>query len=110
MARTNLSVQQIVRTGLNPTYGEANAEGHKVAWSRDLFLYVKQGEGDRDVTIPTTRTVDGLAVADREVTVPGDGERIIGPFTEDYVQADGSIHVDFDAVTNTTIAALRLGL
>lgn len=108
MARIQVTVESVVVGGLNPTYTAANADGHKAAWSRRLFAYIKQGTGARQVTIQTAATVDGLAVADRTVTVPENGERAIFLGKPSYVQADGMVYIDYDATTNTTIALMEV--
>lgn len=110
MARTALAVQQIVRTGLEPTYSNANAEGHAMPNGGTEVLHVKNGdESPINVTIQTPNTVDGLAIADRVVAVPAGEERFIGPFPRaTYNQGADEVYVDFSAVTSVTCAALRL--
>ena len=48
--------------------------------------------------------------ASRTVNVGASSEAFIGPFSARYVQADGTIYLDFDATTNTTFAAIRPGV
>jgi hypothetical protein len=109
MARTALSVQQVVRTGLTPSYGAANGSGgHSLPNSGVEMVHVKTGGTGCVVTIQTPGTVDGLAVPDRTITIGTNSERMIGPFPPGvYNQADGSIYIDFDSVTTVTIAAIR---
>lgn len=109
MARTALSYQKIVPAGLVATFGAANADGHSVAYRRDGFVVIKQGTGAREVTVKRNRVVDGYTVPNRTITVAENTERAIA-FTDVNVQSDGTVHLDFDAVTNTTIAALYLDL
>lgn len=109
MARTALTYQKIVPAGLATSFAAANADGHSLAYRKDGFVVVKQGTGNRDVTIKRNRVVDGYTVPDRTITVAANTERAIA-FTDVNVQSDGTIHLDFDAVTNTTIAALYLDL
>lgn len=113
MARTPLSVQSISRSGLNPTYSAAPADGHSVAngSGKKRFIHVKNGGGSPiNVTVQTPLTIDtSLAVSDLVVAVPNAGERIIGPFpSEVYSQSDGSIYVDFSGVSSVTVAAFEL--
>lgn len=111
MARTALSVQQIARSGLEPAYSAANADGHSVVNDGKLtFVHVKNGSGSSiNVTIATPGSVDGNAIADKVVAVPAGEERIIGPFpTSWYNQSDGTVHVDFSAVTAVTCGAFKI--
>lgn len=111
MARTALTLQSIVRTGLSPAYTGANADGHSVTnEGKKTLVHVKNGGGSSiNVTIQTPNTVDSLAVSDRVVSVPSGEERMIGPFpVETYNQSDGTIYVDFSAVTSVTVAAFKV--
>lgn len=110
MARADLTVQEISRSGLNPSYTAAATDGHSVENTGREFIHVKNGSGSSvTVTIQTPGTVDGLAVADRTVAVPASGERMIGPFAPgDYNQDDDAIYVDYSAITTVTIAAVQL--
>lgn len=110
MARTASAVQQIVRTGLTPAYSAANADGHSIANDGRVFQHIKNGSGSSiNVTAQTPATVDGLAVAERVVAIPAGEERMIGPFQPGiYNQADGSVYIDYSAVTTVTVATFRL--
>lgn len=110
MARQAKTVEQIANTGLAASYAAAHVDGHKSAWSRDLFFHVKQGTGARVVTIPVAQTFEGREITALEVTVSANTEQFIGPFGPGYIQADGTVWIDFDATTNTTLAALKLGV
>lgn len=110
MARTALVPQQVVRAGLTPVFSAANADGHSVANDGHVMLEVKNGSGAPiTVTVQTPGTVDGLAIAELVVTIPAtSGDKMIGPFQPGiYNQADGTIYVDFSAVTTVTVAAVR---
>lgn len=107
MARTALTAQDIVSTGLDPTFSAANADGHSIRYDPRVFLVVKQGAGARVVTVKRNRVVDGVTLSNQTVNVPENDERWV-KLTEYKVQSDGTVHVDFDAVTNTTVAAIRL--
>lgn len=115
MARTDLSVQDIARSGLAPSFSAANADGHAIYNDGKTFIEVKNTDASPiTVTIQTPGTVDGLAISDRTVTIPATtGDKMIGPFPPDkYNQISGSdkgkVYVDFSAVSNVTVAALRL--
>lgn len=109
MARTDLTPQNISRSGLGPTFAAASVDGHSWADNGKQFLYVKNASGSPvTVTFPIPVLVDGQAVASKTVSVPATtGERIIGPFTGQYRQSDGDVWVDFSAVTSVTVALLQ---
>ena len=73
------------------------------------YVLIKKGAGAVDVTIPTPRIVDGLAVADRTVTVAGNSEVVLGPFDRAvYNDTDGKVAMEFDSITTLSVALLRL--
>jgi hypothetical protein len=110
MARADLAVQQIVRTGLDPAYSAAVADGHAVDNTDRPILHVKNGSaGAITVTVPTPASQDGQAIDDLAVSIPAGGEQLIGPFPgRTFAQPDGTVHVDYSAVTSVTAAALRI--
>ncbi len=64
---------------------------------------------DVEVTVETPGTIDGLAVADRTVTIESDTERFLGPYSpSDYNNAARQIAVEFDDVFNVSVAAIRV--
>lgn len=108
MPRASLSKQSIVRAGLNASYTVTTAaDGAEFANTGVEFVHVKNPTvGTIVVTFVTTQTVDGLAVADRTVSVPASGERFIGPFP---VATYGStVTVNFD-VDGAQVAVLSRG-
>ena len=111
-ARTDLTPQQIARTGLAETYAAVDASnGNQFANDGLMFLYVKNGGvGSINVTIGTPGTVDGLAVADLVVAVANGVNKMIGPFPVGiYNQAGGLVYVDWSGGSSVTAAVLRLG-
>lgn len=62
------------------------------------------------VTVPTPATADGLAVDDRAITVAAGAHTVIGLGATSaagiYAQLDGSVHVDYSAVTTVTVAVI----
>ena len=110
MARTNLAPQEIVRTGLSPTFSAADGSNQNAFDNNgQTHIHVKNGGGAPiNVTIDTPGMVDGLAVSNLVVAVPNGGERIIGPFpTSVYNQPDGKVYVDWSSATSVTVAVLR---
>jgi hypothetical protein len=110
MARTEINYQQIARTGLEAVYTAAVADGAKFANDGRMFVDVVNGSASSiNVTVQTPVTVDGLAVADLVVAVPAGESRKIGPFPPGYYnQTDGMVYVDYSAVTDVTVALMRL--
>jgi hypothetical protein len=110
MARTDLTVQAAVSSGLNPVFTAAIADGHMWLYDKRTALYVKNDSGGPiNVTILTPDTgKDGLAVSDRVVAVPAGEERVIKPDPADtYAQADGKVYVDTSSQTSVSYAAIR---
>jgi hypothetical protein len=110
MARTALATQQVTPAGIVPAYTSANADGHSIANRGRTALHVKNGSGASiNVTLVTAATVGGRAVADDVVAIGAGAEKIIGPLDEAvFNQADGTVSVDFSAVSSVTCAALIL--
>lgn len=106
MARTDLVAQSITREGLTPAYTAANVDGHSWANNGRQLLQVKNTNASPiTVSFPIPVMVDGEAVADKTVTVAATtGDRLIGPFPNQYLQPDGDVWASFSAVTNVTVA------
>jgi hypothetical protein len=110
MARQAKTVELVANTGLEAVYAAAHAEGHAAPWTKDMVFHVKQGVGARVATIPVGETFEGRAITALTVNIDANTEVFIGPFSARYVQADGTIWLNWDATSNTTFAALRLGV
>ena len=116
MADITLTVQQTARTGLVATYTDSSSTVPLTTTDTFFannngrtFLHVQNGATDVVVTIHTPNTVDGLAVADRTVTVTADTEAFIGPFQPDvYNGADHQMSFEFDDVSNVSVAVVRV--
>lgn len=113
MADVAKAAEKIIKTGLDPTHtGSLNvSNNYQTPNNGRLFIYVTNGGGSASVvTIATPGTVDGLAIADRTVSVPAGEDRMIGPFPPHiYNNANGEIDVSFSFITSVTLAALNLG-
>lgn len=104
-----VSVQQISTAGVAPTYSAASAGGDKVIPGASTFLHVKNSDTvAHDCIIATPATVDGLAVADRTVSVPNGGERMIYVPSTFYQASDGLAAISWSATTGMTFAALKV--
>lgn len=110
MARTALSVQNVSVAGLTLAASAANVDGHTVpAGDCDFIIVINGSGGSINVTIPTPGTIDGEPIADRVVAVAAGASKIIGRFrSRVFAQTDGTIHIDFSAVTTVTVAAFKL--
>lgn len=106
MPRTLITQQTITSTGLGPTYEAANVDGNSFHLVQGRIFHVKNaGTAAITVTIPTPGTVDGLAVADRTISVPAAGERLISLGSgAAYRQTGGVAHADYSSVTSVTVA------
>jgi hypothetical protein len=103
-----LTTQTIAATGLTPAYASASGGGDTVRVVRNLFLHVKNGGGSSiTVTLATPGTVDGLAIADRAVTVANGAESMI-PITDVYRASSGLASISYSGVTSVTVAAIRI--
>lgn len=108
MARTTITAAQVDEDGVVASLTSANVDGHQIAHRETLFLRVTNGSGSSiTVTVQTPKTVGGLALADRSITVGAGATVYIALGNADlYRRAeDGLIYVDFSAVTSVTVQA-----
>ena len=110
MARTAIVPQTMAPTGFVPSFAPANAVGGaSIPGDGKTVIHVKNASASPiNVTIQTPVQVDGLAVEERVVAVANGAEKIIGPFNANYNQADGTVYVDYSAVTSVTVAAYQI--
>lgn len=107
MAAQQLIVQEIVQTGLNPTFEDANTDGDYFSNDGKTFLVVKNGSGS-----PVMVTIDSKIKCnqgfdhDLEISVAASEERWIGPF--EVGRFTGSVVVTYSAVTSVTVGAFKL--
>ncbi|MBP2370225.1 hypothetical protein [Pseudonocardia parietis] len=103
-----LATQNIGTGGLGATYSPVTASD-KVVPGDGTFLHVKNGSASSvTVELVTPQTVDGLAVADRQVSVPASGDRFIAVPDMYADRTDsGLATVNFLATTSVTVAVLR---
>lgn len=103
MARTALTVNEAAAGGIRADGGTAGtADGHYFANSGEEVVVIENsGAGSHTVTIPTPRTVEGLAVSEQTVVIPAGQVFMAGPFepnTFNNTGADrGRVFVDYDA-------------
>jgi hypothetical protein len=110
VARTLITPQSVLAAGLAPTYEPANAAGNSYRLVAGQVLHVKNADAAaHTVTINTPITVEGLTVTNRTVTVAAGAAQFIGLGSSTaHRQADGTARVDYDAVTNVTVAVLTV--
>ncbi len=121
MARTVLTVQDVVRTGIDPTYSAGDsANGHSFDnEGHNVFVHIKNADASPiNATITTPNLVDGHAIADLVVVIPATtGNVMIGPFpaavydtidTDPDPDIDPAIFVDLSADTSVTLAAIKV--
>jgi hypothetical protein len=111
MARTDLSVENISRSGLNATQAVGDsANDHRIPNNDgEIFLRIDNGGASPSIwsAVPKV-SPDGLTVPNKSVTVPNGEARYFGPFRTDYYnQDDGSIHIDVDQAVSVTVETLR---
>lgn len=110
MARTALTVGQMVPGGLDMSPTAANVDGHSFVNDGNTFLYIKNADvSPVTITIQTPAQVGGLDIAEVSDALAASGEALYGPFpTHIFNQADGTVNVDFSGVTSLTILAVKL--
>lgn len=111
MATVTLTVQESSRTGLNPSFTAIDAtDTYEFANDGRTILYFKNTGSEATITVVSTVTVDGQAVADRALTVPATtGQHCAGVFRETvYNDADGNISFTNDVASGVSVAAIRI--
>lgn len=115
MARTSVTSQSVVRTGLNSNLTAPAAEGDIID-PGNVILWVNNGAGtSMTVTVQSNMTVDGLTLPNQTVTVPAAGVRLIGPFpartfaqSADATVGPSRVLVDYSSVASVTRAVISL--
>ena len=106
-----LSVQSIVRTGLEPTLSAAAAGGDQFlnTVGRTFLLVKDNAPGDGVVvTIDIQKTYAGQAVADPTISIGVGEERMIGPFDKAWEDDSGNVQFTYDSETNVTVGAVKI--
>ncbi|MCO6011413.1 hypothetical protein NE236_41335 [Actinoallomurus purpureus] len=98
MARTVLPVVKAARGGVTSPTEQAgdNTNGHVVTNSGRTVITVRNADGTNphQVTFETPGTVDGLAVSDRQVSVPANSSMDFGDFPASVYGNSLAIDVD----------------
>ncbi len=113
MAYTTKVAESIAVAGTAATYtavpGTGAGNGFQIAADpgHRTFVDVDAPSNTVVVTLLTPGTNDGLAIAERTVTVTNGTHKFI-PLRRNYLQSDGNYYLDFDVLTNVTVAALKV--
>jgi hypothetical protein len=107
-----LTTQNVVLTGLTPTYGAVAASDTFTPGPR-TFLHVKNAGGSPDTCVVSVLAGDppgGLVIADNSVSVTNGQERMIGPFPNQYFgdPVTGLATVTHSFTTTVTVAVINL--
>lgn len=104
-----LTVQQIDLGGLEPSYVAAAEAGDEfVNDGRVLFCAKKSTAGDITLTFDSQVECDQGYDHDLAVTLPGEGEVMVGPFTRRFNDESNMVNVAYSDESNVTVAAIRL--
>ena len=112
MARGVVTVQETDRDGIVPTYVAADAtNGHEFTGSGKEVIHVVNASGGAVVmTIITNMTQDGLAVADKTVSIAAGAERICGAWLQSVYHGSSAslVQFDFDVDTSITFSVFKI--
>ena len=103
-----LTVQNITKAGIEPNHTAAAGGGDEFANNGKTMFSLINGSGGTIVcTIVTQATTDGLAVADRTVSIPaGETRWVVDLDSNIYnVPTTGRVQVTYDGVTSLTVGA-----
>lgn len=109
-----LTTQNILQTGITPTFVSASVGGDTCNTGRNVHLVVKNGGGSPiTVTIGTypDTTSYGATIPDLVVSVPASGEKWIGPFYPDSMfqnPSTGTVGIAYSAVTSVTVGVFNI--
>lgn len=114
MARTAVSGTSVSEDGTDleaVAVAAQTTDGNSFTWKGHRLLWVLNGDDAAlTVTIPTPATVGrgARAVGDASATIPAGKHRTFGPFGSEFVQADGTVWVNYAGTTPTgvTVAVL----
>lgn len=108
-----ISPQTIVIGGLTPAYAAVAAGGDEVVNDGGTYIEIVNSHATNSytVTFTTPATVDGVAIDNPTVTVPGSSRRKVGPFNPTvFNNASGRVAVGYTGSapgTDLTIGAFK---
>lgn len=104
-----LTVQTIAKTGTQLTENACAGGGDAFANTGAVILWIKNSNASsRTLTIVSQATTDGLAVADRTVTIPGTDDTQIGDLDRNvYNDSNGLCQLTYSTEVGLTIALFK---
>lgn len=110
MAASQLTVQQVLNTGLEATFSSANADGNYFINDGKTFIEIVNSDGsDHNIVIDSPVECNQGSSHDITVTVTAGERRHIGPLSKSRFNDDnGYVNVTYSAVTSVTIAVMKL--
>lgn len=110
MARAELTVQEVIRSGLEWAETVIGADGLYFANTGVEFLILRNSDAsDRTVTIDIPYTVDGQTITDKSIAITAGESRIAGPWpTKFYSQSDQTVYVDASSAGVVYASAMKL--
>lgn len=111
-----LTVQRTSRTpGLNVISAASAADGAGDKWANtgaEVVLVTNGGTGSIVLTqhFGVQATIDGVAPANRDITIAAAGSFLFGPFPpQTWNDANGFMNLSYDVVTSVTVLVLANG-
>jgi hypothetical protein len=108
-----ISTKVSARTANAYTMAAASAGGDAFTNTGKEMLLITNAHATvtRNVTVVTTKTVDGLAVADLAIAIPALTSHLIGPFpTGLYNDANGLVTLTYDDEADLTMRVIKAGV
>ncbi|MER7363281.1 hypothetical protein [Nonomuraea wenchangensis] len=111
MARENLAVTKMTRTGVNlvGTLTAAVEDGHKFGYSARRQLRIKNtSTGPRTVTAAIPGEVEGQPLGDVPYALAAGADVLVPPFTPIYRQGDDTVWISYDDPAGVQVAVYEL--
>ncbi|MGH3834095.1 MAG: hypothetical protein ACRDSF_00105 [Pseudonocardiaceae bacterium] len=101
--------EQLARSGTTPTFSAADVAGDRFANDgRTMVRFKNTNASARTVTFAIPITVDGQAVAGKQLTVPATtGDVTTDVFPPEYNNTLGEVSWTYSTITDVTVAVYR---
>ena len=105
-----VAAQIVLKTGIQPTFAACSSGGDAFANDGKTLLIIKNANASsRTLTIISQNTVDGLAVADRAITLVATDDTYITDLDKGvYNDSDGLAQLTYSTEVDLTIGVIRL--